>query len=70
MSDQKTTMKVPLRFEGSKGERMIYALFDSGATFSCINEEYAHEVGNPEQLWTPLLLLASAPTAILFISGF
>lgn len=43
-----------MRFEGSKGEKIIYALFDSGATFSCINEEYAEEIGNPEQLRTPL----------------
>jgi predicted aspartyl protease len=43
-----------MRFEGSKGERIIYALFDSGATFSCLNEEYAAEIGNPELLRTPI----------------
>lgn len=43
-----------MRFEGSKGERMVYALFDSGATFSCLNDEYAEEIGHPEKLRTPL----------------
>lgn len=32
-------IKIPLRFEGSKDEAVIYTLFDSGATFSCISQE-------------------------------
>jgi predicted aspartyl protease len=47
-------LRLPLRFEGSKGEKTLYALFDSGATFSCINPEYAAEIGNVERLHTPL----------------
>ena len=30
-------IKLPLLFEGSLGEKTLYALFDSGATFSCIS---------------------------------
>lgn len=37
-------IRLPLRFEGSKGEKVLYALFDSGANLSCINEEYAEEI--------------------------
>lgn len=37
-------IKVPLRFEGSKGEKILYALFDSEANLSCINEEFAEEI--------------------------
>lgn len=37
-------IKMPLRFEGSKGEKVLYALFDSGANLSCINEEFALEI--------------------------
>jgi predicted aspartyl protease len=37
-------IRLPLRFEGSKGEKVLYALFDSGANLSCINEEFAEEI--------------------------
>jgi hypothetical protein len=30
-------IKLPIRYEGSQGEKVLYTLFDSGATFSCIN---------------------------------
>ncbi len=32
-------IKLPLHYEGSLGEKTIYTLFDSGATFSCISED-------------------------------
>ena len=32
-------IKIPLHYEGSQGEKVIYTLFDSGATFSCISED-------------------------------
>lgn len=32
-------LKIPLHYEGSKGEKVLYTLFDSGATFSCISPE-------------------------------
>ena len=37
-------LRVPLLFEGSKSSRNLYALFDSGATYSCINEERGKEL--------------------------
>ncbi len=47
-------LKVPLLFMGSKGEKVIYTLFDSGATFSCISAEYADEIGMVEKMYRPL----------------
>jgi len=47
-------IKVPLLFMGSKGEKVIYTLFDSGATFSCISAEYADEIGMVEKMYRPL----------------
>ena len=32
-------IKIPLHYEGSLGEKVIYTLFDSGSTLSCISEE-------------------------------
>jgi predicted aspartyl protease len=47
-------LKVPLLFMGSKGEKVIYVLFDSGVTFSCINPENAEEIGAVEKMRRPL----------------
>ena len=47
-------IKVPIRFEGSKGEKIIYTLFDSGASFSCISPENAAEIGIVEKMRHPL----------------
>jgi len=33
-------IKIPMLFVGSKGEKTLYALFDSGANLSCINPDY------------------------------
>lgn len=32
----------------------MYALFDSGATFSCINPVYVDEIGRPEKMRHPM----------------
>ena len=39
---------------GSKGEKTIYTLFDSGAGFSCITPENADEIGLIERMRLPL----------------
>lgn len=43
-------IKNPLLFVGSKGEKNMYALFDSGANLSFINPEFVDELGNKESL--------------------
>ena len=47
-------IKLPLHFEGSKGESTLYVLFDSGAPFSCITPECAAQIATLEKLWKPL----------------
>ncbi len=44
------TIKLPLLFKGSKGEKTLYALFDTGSTYSCISEEFADKIGNLDKL--------------------
>ena len=56
-------LRLPLRFEGSKGEKILYALFDSGATYSVINEELVEELEVLIPLHTPMkMITASAST--------
>ncbi len=55
-------IRIPLRFEGSKGEKNLYALFDSGATYSCISEESVADLEELITLHRPLRL-ATASTA-------
>lgn len=43
-------IKNPLLLVGSKGEKYLYTLYDSGANLSCINPDYADELGLPEHL--------------------
>lgn len=47
-------IRIPLRFTGSKGEKMVYALFDSGATYSCLSAETANEIETPVKLYEPM----------------
>ncbi len=45
-----------LRLEGSRGSKEVEALFDTGASYSCIRRELAEELGRLEPLSRPLLL--------------
>ena len=47
-------IRVPLHFEGSVGEKTLYALFDSGSTFSCIRHDLAVEIEKPSTLRRPM----------------
>lgn len=35
-----SVLKLPLLYAGSKGEKNLYTLFDSGANLSCIDEQH------------------------------
>lgn len=61
-------IRIPLRFEGSKGEKILYALFDSGASYSCITEEFAEELANMESLHTPMRLATASNATYLEIN--
>jgi predicted aspartyl protease len=45
-----SVIKLPLLFAGSKGEKMLYSLFDTGANLSCIHPDLAYSLGNAENL--------------------
>ena len=43
-------IRQPLLFAGSKGERNLYSLFDSGANLSCIHPDSVKEIETPMHL--------------------
>ncbi len=43
-------IKNPLLFVGSKGEKHLYTLYDSGVNLSCIHPDHAEELGIAEHL--------------------
>lgn len=45
-----SVLKFPLLFVGSKGEKYIYTLFDSGANLSCINPDYIDDITEKQSL--------------------
>jgi hypothetical protein len=47
-------IRIPLRFEGSVGEKNVYALFDNRATFSFLRYDIANEIEVPSKLRRPL----------------
>jgi hypothetical protein len=53
-------IRLPLRFEGAKGEKTLYALFDSRANLSCINEEHAGMIANLEAFLHPRRLATAS----------
>jgi predicted aspartyl protease len=46
-------IRIPLRFEGSVGEKNVYAVFDSGATFSCLRDGIASQIEVSNKLRRP-----------------
>lgn len=53
-------IKLPLHFEGSQGEKTLYTLFDSGATFSCISAEAVEGLETQVKLGKPLEIAIAA----------
>ena len=43
-------IKLPLHYEGSQGEKTLYTLFDSGATFSFISADYVKGLSKLDRL--------------------
>jgi hypothetical protein len=61
-------IRIPMRFEGSKGDKTVYALFDGGATYSCIAEENIHELEEAVKLHTPLRLATASASTFMEIT--
>ena len=53
-------IKQPLLFVGSKGEKHLYALYDSGANLSCINPAFVEELETPIHLGRTRLISTAA----------
>jgi hypothetical protein len=62
-------IRLPLRFEGSKGEKHLYALFDSGATYSCINDTLVDELEILTPLHTPMKLATASSSTYMEITN-
>lgn len=45
-----SVIKLPLLFVGSKGEKRLYTLFDSGANLSCIHPDFIEGLENVQPL--------------------
>ncbi len=60
-------LKLPLHFEGSLGEKTGYALFDSGASFSCVNPEFLELLEQPVRMHRPLEIATAAQGTFLHI---
>ena len=43
-------LKFPLLFVGSKGEKRLYTLFDSGANLSCIHPDLVDDIADKQHL--------------------
>jgi predicted aspartyl protease len=62
-------IRLPLRFEGSKGEKYLYALFDSGATYSCINDSLVKDIEILTPLHTPMMLATASAEIFMQITN-
>lgn len=62
-------IRIPLRFEGSKGEKNLYSLFDSGATYSCISEESVEDLEELIKLHTPMRLATASDATFMEIKN-
>ncbi len=45
-----SVIKIPLLFVGSKGEKNLYTLFDSGANLSCIHPDFVQDIADKQAL--------------------
>ena len=61
-------LRIPLLFEGSKNSKSLYALFDSGATYSTINEDRAEELEILIPLHMPMRLATASEHVFMEIT--
>ncbi len=55
-----SVIKIPLLYVGSKGEKRLYTLFDSGANLSCISPEFLEGLETPIPLGRPRLIATAS----------
>ena len=59
-----------IRLEGTLGERKVTALFDSGASVSCIRPDTAKELERPISLRTPLQISTADEKTFVKVNKF
>lgn len=55
-----STIRLPLHYEGSEGEKVLYTLFDSGATFSCVHPDSIEGLSHAEKLFRPKMVATAS----------
>jgi predicted aspartyl protease len=60
-------IKLPVLFEGSNGDKILYTLFDTGSTFSCIHPDFASLITNPSIIKVPMRVGTASENAFLEI---
>lgn len=48
-----SVIRIPMLFVGSKGERHLLSMFDSGANLSCIHPDFVKSIEKPTSLGRP-----------------
>lgn len=61
-------IRIPVRYEGANGEKILYTLFDSGASFSCIHPDHAGAIETPVRMRKPLMAATASSGACLEIN--
>jgi hypothetical protein len=62
-------IKLPIPFKGSKGEEKLYALFDTGSTYSCIREDLAEKIGKMDELPEPMYFSTASENQYLKVDS-
>jgi Retroviral aspartyl protease len=63
------TIRLPISFSGSKDEIKLYALFDTGSTYSCIREDLAQKMGNTDKLPEPMYFVTASENQYLKVEN-
>jgi len=60
-------IKIPVRYEGSNGEKVLYTLFDSGASFSCIHPRLVRDIAEPDKIRRPFEAATASVDSLILI---
>ncbi len=61
-------IKIPVRYEGPNGDKVLYTLFDSGSSFSCIHPDHVKDLGEPSKMGKPLHVATASADSRLIIN--
>ena len=61
-------IKIPVRYEGPNGDKVLHTLFDSGSLYSCIHPDHVNDLGEAAKFRTPIEVETAAAGSDLFIN--